>query len=528
MSRELQKGENISLSQLDSELNELVLAVRCLKKSGDKMLYEITTCVFLLTEHEKVRSNADFIFFNQPQSRDNAVILRESMVKITLSHLSPEINKIAYVLTLHNAEQRNQHFGRFEKVVLKLLRFHDKQEIASYSLEYTDNETAIILAQLYRHNNEWKFKALGHGFVKGLGVLAEHFGATINPAIPVSILENLTSNENKIPQTTIHSQTQSSIDKKSSSVNTKVKKRKKPKKASNQASKAIDSAGLPGQINIHNTNVFTQQEHYQPIVNWLELKNINAEVNSEAMNTTGFFDEIAITLGNNYSQLKIVSETIKRRYRIGKSTAYIDLSRHNQEEIICIRDFCRELYNYAFVAKYFYNKEEKKIIFHLHSVSKIVNFFNGEWLEWFAFMKVIALCQKNKWSYSCTRNMIINFENNDKYEIDVFFLINEKPLFIECKSGEYREYIDKYSRLRKKLFIDKSRYLFLILETDSNKSEGLSTMFDMTFLNQDKLADYVSELSFSSQATEPSIITQAESGPKKNMLSALWTILGKK
>lgn len=556
MSRELQKGENISLTQFDSGLNELVLAFKCLKNTDDNILYEITTSVFLLTEHEKVRSNADFIFSRQPESVNNAVILRESMVKITLSRLSTEIHKIAFVLTLDNAEVKKQHFGQLKKIVIKLFRFHDKQEIASFNLEHTYNETAIILAQLYRYNNEWKFKAVGHGFINGLGVLAEHFGASIDKAIPVTLASagnqsppitnhlqtqslvnnnlspsnNKTKSGNQSPPISNHLQAQSPVNNNLSPSNKKTTNRKKSNKSTDLTIPTADSAYLPKQINIHNTNVFSQQKHYQPILNWLKLKNINAKVNSDAMNTTGFFDEIAVALGNNYALLKIVSDTIKRRYRIGKNTAYIDLSRHQHKDIICIRKFCQELYDYAFVAKYFYNSNEKKIIFHLHFASKIVSFFNGEWLEWFAFMKIIDLCQKKKWSYSCTRNMTINFESNNQYEIDVFFLINEKPLFIECKSGEYREYIDKYSKLRKKLFIDKSRYLFLILETDSNKTEGLSTMFDMTFLNQDKLVDYVSKLSFSSQTTEPSVITQDESdfSPKKNLLSEFWTLVSKK
>lgn len=456
MSRKLQKGENISLNQVVEELNELVVGVACKKRPNDQTDYAIDISAFLLTEHEKVQSDSDFIFYNQPQSVDKAVVLKNNLFKIILNDLSIHIHKLAFVLSLHEAESHKQNFAQLDQILLKLFTLPDQQEILSYSLEHTNNETAIILGQLYRYKGEWKFKAIGQGFIKGLGYLAHHYGVQIASQEPSTDI--------------VSEQTQSTT------IN------------------AVAVSESNEKLNIHNTDIFSQQEQYLPIVNWLEMRNVNAKVNPDAMNTTGFFDEAAVTLGNNYPLLSVISDTIKRRYRLEKNKAYIELSKYSQEDIQKIRNFCQELYDYALVAKYFYNKQELKISLHLQLAPKIVNFFNGEWLEWFAFMKVIALCQENNWNYACTRNMIINFENNEKYEVDVFFLVNDKPLFIECKSGEYREYLDRYLRLRKMLFINKSRFLFLITEKNISKVSALSSMFDITFVNQENIDTYLKQI----------------------------------
>ena len=240
--------------------------------------------------------------------------------------------------------------------------------------------------------------------------------------------------------------------------------------------------------------MMTKTDHYAPIVGWLQRKNIQAEVNEAAMDTSGFFDEIALELGDNYELLKRVSDTIKRR-QLGKyDKAYIDLSRDNPENIKSIQKFCQQLYDYAFVAKYFYLSKDKKAVLHLQAATKIINFFNGEWLEWYAVMKIAELCHERKINFSCTRNMMIYLPNdNNKYEIDVFFLIDNLPLFIECKSGEYREFIDKYSRLRKKLSMPKPYFLMLTSGVSDEQVKGLTAMFDISFLNEKMLLDYVIE-----------------------------------
>ena len=489
---DLKSGENTLLSKISPNLNEIIIAVKWFKKLNDETEFDINSSAFLLTEKNKVRTDADFIFYNQPNSPDNVVMLKKQMFKLTLNNIQPDISKISFVLTLHNAKQKQQNFGMLGKVMVELFDFASKEKLVSYTLKDATVETAIILAQLYRHHAEWKFKTIGQGYMDGLDVLAKNYGVDME-----------SDNSKPAPQNQPNS-TSAEIDTPDLKNDANVKPKNKPAPSKSikthktapekSKNKSTDNA-INSDFDIHNTDMMTKQEHYEPIVQWLKMKNFVAEVDEIAMDTSGFFDEIAVELGDNYELFKIVSNNIKRRQQNGKDRAYIELSNYSSNEIGQLKKFCQQLYDYSFVAKYFYNAKanEKKITLQLQSATKIVNFFNGEWLEWYAFMKIAALCHEKNIKFSCTRNMVINLPGESKYEVDVFFLINNTPLFIECKSGEYREFIDKYSRLRRKLFIPKPYFLMLTSGVDDEHVKGLTAMFDITFVNERNFLDYVDD-----------------------------------
>ncbi|MDM8557909.1 hypothetical protein [Candidatus Parabeggiatoa sp. HSG14] len=173
----------------------------------------------------------------------------------------------------------------------------------------------------------------------------------------------------------------------------------------------------------------------------------------------------------------------------------LNLSDYSQEEAALIKEFCEELYEYAFVAKCFFNRDKNKIHLTLQTAQPVVNFFNGEWLEWFAFMKLLAFCHEHKISFAGLRSFIIQFSNNDKNELDTFFLINGViPVFVECKSGEFRPFIDKYIKLRKRLKMDKKHFFMLVLGLSDEQIQGLTRMFNITFVNEKTFVKQVSAL----------------------------------
>ena len=82
-------------------------------------------------------------------------------------------------MTLHEAKQREQNFGMLEKIIIEVLD-SNRTALANYVLHDSDVETALILADLYRYNGEWKFRAVGQGYVEGLEVLAKNYGVDID------------------------------------------------------------------------------------------------------------------------------------------------------------------------------------------------------------------------------------------------------------------------------------------------------------------------------------------------------------
>ena len=98
---------------------------------------------------------------------------------------------------------------------------------------------------------------------------------------------------------------------------------------------------------------------------------------------------------------------------------------------------------------------------------------------------------------SCLRRFHVNFPNEDKFEIDGFFLIgNEIPVCIECKTGEFRQDIKKkeFSLLRKKLNLDRTQFLVCAMGLNETQIQGFNSMYDVTFANESNFLQYVQRL----------------------------------
>ncbi len=99
------------------------------------------------------------------------------MVKVDLTRVPADVDKIAFVVTIHDAESRGQNFGQVSRSFIRVVNEKSGAEVVRYDLaEDASTETAMIFAELYRNNGEWKFRAVGSGFKGGLKALANSFG----------------------------------------------------------------------------------------------------------------------------------------------------------------------------------------------------------------------------------------------------------------------------------------------------------------------------------------------------------------
>lgn len=249
------------------------------------------------------------------------------------------------------------------------------------------------------------------------------------------------------------------------------------------------------EVDIYHTEALKSDEQYRPVLQWFEKRQIAVEVNHKAIDTTGFFDEIALALGADYDTLSEVVEQIKYVQRKGYGEVKLNLGKKSQEQVKKITEFCRNLYDYTFVAKYFYQKEDKIVRLKLQTIPAIINFFNGEWMEWLVFMRLLEFVREKKLPVSCLRNLVITFPNKDVHELDIFFLINESiPVCIECKSGEFQQHIDKYLTLRKRMGIDKAGFLICIIGLSQKQCEGLTGMHELTFVNESNFLEHLGKI----------------------------------
>lgn len=99
---------------------------------------------------------------------------------IDLSRIPENIERVSFTVTIYEAEKRRQNFGQVSNAYIRIVDEDTQQELLRYDLgEDFSIETAMIVAELYKHNGEWKFNAIGSGFQGGLAALCRHFGVNI-------------------------------------------------------------------------------------------------------------------------------------------------------------------------------------------------------------------------------------------------------------------------------------------------------------------------------------------------------------
>jgi stress response protein SCP2 len=171
---EIVSGQNLQLSG-----HEFVIELT--HQKGGAFSGDADTSAFLLTKSEKVRGDSDFIFYNQPESPDGAVIFAKTAAggtfTVNTTKLDPAIEKIAFTLAID---------GSSTIAHLAVLRLSIPGQV-TYQVPLTDrSEKAVIVGHLYRHNGAWKLKGLGQGFNGGLAPLATNFGVVVDDEEPVS------------------------------------------------------------------------------------------------------------------------------------------------------------------------------------------------------------------------------------------------------------------------------------------------------------------------------------------------------
>ena len=188
MALSLSKGGNLSLTKEAPGMTKVLVGLGWDARSTDGQDFDLDASAFLLKADGKVRADSDFIFYNQLKSTDGSVEHTgdnrtgegdgdDEAIKIDLSKVPADVDKIAITVTIHEADARRQNFGQVRNAFIRLVNQDNNNEVVRYDLaEDASTETAMIFAELYRNGAEWKFRAVGQGFNGGLKPLAESYG----------------------------------------------------------------------------------------------------------------------------------------------------------------------------------------------------------------------------------------------------------------------------------------------------------------------------------------------------------------
>ncbi|MFT8320693.1 MAG: TerD family protein [Bacillus sp. (in: firmicutes)] len=187
----LSKGQKVDLTKSNPGLSNVIVGLGWdINHQGAN--YDLDASAFLLGANGKVHSDTDFIFYNNPNGANGSVMYSgdnrtgagnsdDEQIRIDLMRVPPSITRIAFTITIHHAYEKGQNFGQIANGYVRVFSERDHVELIRFNLgrDYTV-ETAIVAAELYRHNGEWKFNAIGSGFQGGLAALCRNFGVTVD------------------------------------------------------------------------------------------------------------------------------------------------------------------------------------------------------------------------------------------------------------------------------------------------------------------------------------------------------------
>ncbi len=188
----LSKGENVSLSKEAPGLKKIFIGLGWDARATDGAAFDLDASLFMLKADGKVRSDSDFIFYNQLKSSDGSVEHMgdnrtgagegdDEAIKVDLEKVPADVAKMGVGVTIHEAEQRKQNFGMVSNAFIRIVNQDGSSEIVRYDLsEDYSTETAMLFGEVYRQGNDWKFKAIGQGFAGGLGPMAKNYGINIS------------------------------------------------------------------------------------------------------------------------------------------------------------------------------------------------------------------------------------------------------------------------------------------------------------------------------------------------------------
>ncbi len=189
MAISLRKGEKVDLTKKNPGLKKVVVGLGWDVNQFDTGgAFDLDAAAFLLDANGKVAKQEDFVFYgNLKHSSGSVEHLGDNLtgggdgddeqIKVDLSKVPAGVEKIAFTVTIYDAEKRMQNFGQVSNAFIRIVDEEKNVELTRYDLgEDFSIETAVLFGELYRHSGEWKFNAIGSGYQGGLAALCHSFG----------------------------------------------------------------------------------------------------------------------------------------------------------------------------------------------------------------------------------------------------------------------------------------------------------------------------------------------------------------
>jgi tellurium resistance protein TerD len=187
----LTKGGNVSLTKEAPGLTNVVVGLGWDVRTTTGAEFDLDASAIVAGADGKVMSDKHFIFFNNLVTPDGTVEHTgdnltgegegdDEQVKVNLAGLSTESDKIVFMVSIYQGDERGQSFGQVRNAFIRVVNAADQKEIARYDLsEDASTETAMVFGEVYRSGADWKFRAVGQGYASGLAGIARDYGVNV-------------------------------------------------------------------------------------------------------------------------------------------------------------------------------------------------------------------------------------------------------------------------------------------------------------------------------------------------------------
>ena len=176
----LQKGQKVDLTKGNPSLKHVLVGLGWdVNRYDGGFAFDLDASAFLLGANGQTPNTDAFIFYGNLKHPSGAVEHMgdnltgegdgdDEQILVDLTKIPDSIEKIAFTVTIYEAEQRRQNFGQVDNSFIRIVDNDTGKELIRYDLgEDFSIETAIVVGEIYRHGGGWKFNAVGSGFQGG-------------------------------------------------------------------------------------------------------------------------------------------------------------------------------------------------------------------------------------------------------------------------------------------------------------------------------------------------------------------------
>lgn len=188
----LKKGQKVDLTKGNPGLRKITVGLGWdVNRYDSGADFDLDASAFMLGANGKVTQDGDFIFYGNATHPSGSVVYGgdnrtgagegdDEQIHVDLQMIPANIERIEFTVTIYEAAERRQNFGQVSNAFVRIVDDTTGQELIRYDLEEDFSiETAVVVGELYRHNGEWKFNAVGSGYQGGLEALCVSYGVQV-------------------------------------------------------------------------------------------------------------------------------------------------------------------------------------------------------------------------------------------------------------------------------------------------------------------------------------------------------------